>query len=353
MRPLFTFVIPAYNGSPFIDNSINSLLNDRILDSNVWKFFEVIIINDGSKDDTLAKSNKIASKWNQIIGKEIIRVIDKKNGQYGSVINRGIKEAKGIYFKVLDVDDTFSTISLIEMIRMIYGLDKQVDVIYTDYTLEKVAINLRQLQSLRKTFIPYKINLINEVKFPNDLITMHSVIYRLDFLKEIEFEQIEGVYYSDSQYSLIPLAYASSFYYLEIPLYRYFIGRSEQSINLKVMVKNRIHQLKVLERIWKESELEDIESKKLRNYFITVLKQMAQWQIMLISFDKSIKGRRQYTLKFLKLLKELQPDSYWNITNSSLFWLIRITRGHGIPWMLKIGAIIYSKFKKNILAEWD
>ena len=65
MKPLFTFVIPAYNGSPYINESIHSLINDRILKNNIHLFYEIIIINDGSKDDTYEKSLKLSKIWNE------------------------------------------------------------------------------------------------------------------------------------------------------------------------------------------------------------------------------------------------------------------------------------------------
>lgn len=353
MRPLFTFVIPAYNGSPFIDESIHSLINDRILESNIHLYYEIIIINDGSTDDTVVKAKHHAKTWNKRTRKNFIRVIDKKNGQYGSVVNRGIKEAKGFYFKVLDVDDTFNQTSLIQVIKIVAGLAKKPDVILTDHTFEKVASNFREVQSLRKYFTPYKLMEMQEAKWPKDLITMHSVIYRLDLLREIEYKQIEGVYYSDSQYSLIPLEYANTMYYIELPLYRYYIGRGEQSINLKVMVRNRLHQLKVLEKIWTDINFDINKSKQMSKYMKTVMKQMVQWQIMLVAFDDSVDKKAKYLMDLLNELKGLQPKEYRSITNSTLFWLLRFTRGHGATWLLKMGVKIYSKFKKNIMAEWD
>ena len=352
-KNLVSFVIPAYNGSPFIDDSVHSLINDRILENNIHIFYEIIIINDGSTDNTVVKSKNLAKKWNKITRKDFIRVIDKENGQYGSVINRGIKEAKGIYFKVLDVDDTFNTTSLIEFIKIINGFKHKVDLILTDHVYEKVAVNKRDVQSLEKTFTPYKLMNIKEVDMPKVLITMHSIIYRLDLLKDIEYKQIEGIYYSDSQYSLVPLKYVNTAYYMNIPLYRYYIGRDEQSINLKVMVKNRIHQLKVLEVIWKQINFKYINSPQIRKYMKSVMRQMAQWQIMLIAFDEKIPKKAKYLMNFLDELKMLQPTHYRKITKTILFKALRISRGKGMGFIVRFAVKLYSKFKKNIMAEWE
>lgn len=355
MKPLFTFVVPAYNGEPFLDTSIHSLVSQRLIEEKLVDLYEIIIVNDGSKDNTEAKAAELAKKWNKTIRKDFIRVINKPNGQYGSVINRGVQEAKGTYFKVLDCDDTFNTASLIKLIYLTLGLEKTVDVIFTDHTFEKVGVDKQVLLSLRKWFEPYKIINLQKQKFPSDLITMHSIIYRTDLLREINYKQVEGVYYSDSQYSLIPLSKAQTMYYAELPLYRYYIGRAEQSINLKVMVRNRMHQIVVFERIFKEMDFNSIFSKSVKEYSLVVMRRMIQWQAMILVFDKSVKpkDKSKEMVYLFQVVRNLQPEYANQILKGAFFWVVRITHGRFIAPIMKFGIKIYSKFNKNIMAEWD
>lgn len=353
-QPLFTFLIPAFNGEPFLRTSMHSLINDRILENNIHQFYEIIIIDDGSTDNTFSLGKEIAKEWNKKTkNKDFIKVIRKNNGHYGSVINRGIKEANGLYFKVLDVDDTFHISSLIELIKVVNGFKEKIDVIFTDHTFEKVGVNTQILQGLSKYFTPYEVLEVNKVKWPKEIITMHSIIYRTELLRDINYEQVEGIPYTDSQYSMIPLGFAKTMYYLDIPLYRYYIGRHEQSINLKVMIRNREAQLRVMETLWKEVNLDDSFSKNIKKYYIFVLRSLAQWQIMLAALDPNLKGQRQHFKKLLKLLKQMQPKDYYAITNHALFWCMRFTNCFGMKTLIKVAIKIYSKFKKNILAEWD
>lgn len=353
MQPLFTFLVPCYNGEIFINNSFHSLMNERLFNEGLMNMYEVILISDGSTDNSVQLASKWADEWNKKVRKNFVRIIDKKNGQYGSVINRGLKIAKGIYFKVLDVDDTFNVSSLIKLLYATAGFRKQVDVIFTDHTYEKVGSNNQELLSLRNNFEPNKFLDIKKTSLPNDLITMHSIIYRTNILRDMNYKQIEGVFYSDSQYSLIPLANVKIMYYIQIPLYRYYIGRNEQSVNLKVMVKNMEHQFAVRKKILEEIDFKKIKFSSLRNYYLKALRQMVQWSIMLIAFNKHIKNKQKLIRQVILDTRRLQPKEHKNINNGPYLGFVIFTRGKGIGWMTRIGIKIYSKFRKNILAEWD
>ena len=104
MDKILTIIIPTYNMSEYLDTCLKSL----IIKSNL---LEVLIINDGSKDNSLDIAKKYEKKY-----PHIFRTIDKPNGNYGSCVNRGLKEATGKYVKVLDADDKFNTESLTNLI---------------------------------------------------------------------------------------------------------------------------------------------------------------------------------------------------------------------------------------------
>lgn len=352
-QPLISFIVPAFNGEPFIRHCFHSLVNDRIIQEGIWNDYEIILINDGSKDKTSFLANKIADEWNYRFDKQFIRVIDKPNGQYGSVINRGLKEAKGVYFKVLDVDDTFHVESLIQLVFTIKGLTNQPDVVFTDHTFEKVGTNNQELQTLREHFHPYVMMNVKTTPFPNDLITMHSIIYKKSLLIEMEYEQIEGVFYSDSEYSVLPLTKAMTMYYLNIPLYRYYIGRDEQSINMKVMIKNQEHQWAVVQRVIEKFDFDTIKSKHVKKYSLLVVRRLIQWRMLIIISDKNVSNNRNAVNEVFSRVKELEPKYYEQLMSGAFFIFARLTRGYGIGWFVRIGVRVYSKFKKNILAEWD
>ena len=103
---VLSIVVPSYNAEQYLPETIPTMLPA----SNLEKL-ELIIVNDGSKDNTLDIAKKLQESY-----PETIVIVDKKNGGHGSTINAGIKAATGKYFKVVDADDWVNTENLSELI---------------------------------------------------------------------------------------------------------------------------------------------------------------------------------------------------------------------------------------------
>mgnify|MGYP002624493917 CR=1 FL=1 len=94
MNKTLTIVVPTYNMDRYLERCLDSL----ILPEMLMERLEVLVVNDGSKD----KSSEIAHSYEKKYP-QTFRVIDKENGNYGSCVNRGLKEATGKYIKNLDL----------------------------------------------------------------------------------------------------------------------------------------------------------------------------------------------------------------------------------------------------------
>ena len=124
MEKILTIVIPTYNMQDYLRRCLDSL----IVSEEQMNKLEVLVINDGSKDNSSAIAHEYQDKY-----PDTFRVIDKGNGNYGSCINRGLKEATGKYIKVLDADDHFENKSLEEVLNMMLRID--VDLFLTDFCI--------------------------------------------------------------------------------------------------------------------------------------------------------------------------------------------------------------------------
>lgn len=76
-------------------------------------------------------------------------------------------------------------------------------------------------------------------------LLMHSMIYRTKLLHECGIQLPKHTFYVDNIFAFEPLPYVKKMYYLDVNFYRYFIGRDDQSVNEKVMIKRIDQQLRV------------------------------------------------------------------------------------------------------------
>ena len=92
--PLVSIVIPAYNASNYLADSINSAL------AQTYKNIEIIVVNDGSKDNGATRT--VAESFG-----DKIHYFEKENGGSSSALNYGIKQMKGEWFSWLSHDDLY------------------------------------------------------------------------------------------------------------------------------------------------------------------------------------------------------------------------------------------------------
>ena len=103
--PFFTVVVPLYNKETCIRETLEGILAQR------YRHFEIVVVDDGSTDNSVEVVQALQS--NQI------RIIRKENGGVASARNRGIEEAKGDWIVFFDADDTMYPNALEEYAKMI------------------------------------------------------------------------------------------------------------------------------------------------------------------------------------------------------------------------------------------
>jgi len=236
---------------------------------------EIIVVNDGSRDDTA----KIAAEYQEKYP-TIVKAINKENGGHGSGVNCGIENASGLYFKVVDSDDWIdeeAAKTLLETIKKFHSENNAPDLIINNYVYEHVEDQTQLSINYKKSLPTDKIFTWDEVKSfgTSKFLLMHSLCYQTRILRECGLKLPEHTFYVDNIFAYKPLPFVKTMYYLNIDLYRYFIGRSDQSVNTKVMA-GRIDQQRRVNRIMYESyHLEELkENKNLYKYmyhYLTII----------------------------------------------------------------------------------
>lgn len=260
MNKVLSICMPSYNMEKYIHRSMKSLLVPEVVDS-----LEIIIVNDGSKDKTLEIASDYKAKYPQSVV-----VIDKPNVHYGSCINAALKVATGKYFRVLDTDDWFNSESLVQFVHVLERINAEA--IYTPYSIYYEKNASLVLQQISPHIVWNKLLDLNEYNLDSCYTHMHCLTYKLSFIKGLNYQQTEGICYTDTEYVYQLLGTAKDLYCANIDLYQYYIGRDDQSMSPTVLSKNFSHFFKVLTRLIQfKSSKENKNMTFLRQFYIQML----------------------------------------------------------------------------------
>lgn len=264
---LLTIGIPCYNSQDYMERAVDSVLPGG-------EDVEIILIDDGSTDATGEIADRLAREH-----PTVIRAIHQENGGHGSAVNAGLANARGIYYKVLDSDDWFDRAALMEVLDVLRNFVQEgngVDMLIANYVYEKPSVRKHKVISYDGVLPEGKVFGWSDVKRfkASQNILMHSVIYRTKLLKDCGLELPEHTFYVDNIFVYYPLPFVKTMYYLNTNLYRYFIGREDQSVNEKVMIQRIDQQLRVNKYIIDAYDLTKIRNKKLRHYMVKFLTMM-------------------------------------------------------------------------------
>lgn len=268
MQKTITYGVPCYNSAEYMDACITSLLatGDDI---------EVIIVDDGSNDEgaTLEK----AQAWEER-EPERVRAIHKENGGHGSAVNTALAHATGSYFKVVDSDDWLDAPAMDEVMAYLRTQSGQeaTDMVIANYVYEKVHEGKRVVMDYQGVFPEGRVFGWEEVgSFGHSrYLLMHSVIYRTDLLRGIGLKLPEHCFYVDNIFVYVPLPSVKTMYYLNVDMYRYFIGREDQSVNEATMMRRIDQQLRVTKIMIDAVDVMAITPRRLRKYLESYLSMM-------------------------------------------------------------------------------
>lgn len=259
---LLTFAIPCYNSEEYMEHCIETLLPGG-------EDVEILIVDDGSKDRTAVIADAYEAKY-----PGIIRAIHQENGGHGEAVNTGIKNATGLYFKVVDSDDWVdhdAYMQILDKLREVVGGDRPLDMLLSNYVYEKEGAKRKKV--MRYSAVP-KDQMItwNDCRFhKGQYILMHSVIYRTRLLRECGLKLPKHTFYVDNIYVYKPLPSVRNIYYMDVDFYRYFIGREDQSVNESVMISRIDQQIRVNKLMVDEFDLWKIQNRRLRRYMFNYL----------------------------------------------------------------------------------
>lgn len=336
---LLTISIAAYN----VESSLERTLSSIECNEELFEMLDIIIVDDGSTDDTAAVADRFVSKH-----KDNARLIRKPNGGYGSTVNAAIWAARGRYFKLLDGDDVFDTAGLEALLRYLEGFSGErfaeaPDIVLTPFVYDLVDKNKhetvlsdrhRHMQS-----IPVKL----EDACLDDGLMMFEICVKTDVLRKSDVQLTENCYYTDNEFVMAADLYAETAVRFPEPVYVYSLGVAGQSMSIEGRRKHCEDKIKAAHGVFSiYSRYADRETASGSRKLITdkLISTMTRevYISMLIQQDRS---RSRVMLKdYDKELKEKYPYAY-NISGDSK--LVSAARASG--------TLAYGILCKRILRE--
>ena len=311
---LLSIVVPCYQSQDYIRRCIDSLLG-------VSEALEVLIVDDGSTDAT----GSIADEY-QAAYPNVVHAIHQENGGHGAAVMTGLRHAAGRYFKVVDSDDRLDKNALGKVIRTIAALDDQqesADLLICNYTYDKSGIKHQTAIRYGNVFPKEKVCAWDDVRrfLPHQYLHMHASIYRTELLRECNLDLPLHTFYVDNLFVYMPLPYVKKLLYLDVDLYRYFIGREDQSVNEQVLLGRIDQHIYVNKLMLKGYDLKNLKPAKLHNYMCRCLSMVTATSMTVLYKG----GTPQCLMKkreLLEFVKQTSPWFYRYFTRKSIYGFI-------------------------------
>ena len=297
---LLSIAVPCYNSAAYMDRCIRSLLHggDEV---------EILIVDDGSQKDN---TGEIADRYEREYP-NICRALHQVNGGHGAAVMTGLKNASGVFFKVVDPE---SYDKILSTLRDFTAKNTQLDLLISNFVYEKEGAAHKRVMNYRKVLPQEKLIGWDEIGhfLPGQYILMHSVIYRTALLRDCGLSLPDHTFYVDNIFVYQPLPSVKTLYYLDVNFYRYYIGREDQSVNEQVMIGRIDQQLRVTKLMLESYDPYKIPAKKLRRYMILYLEIMMTI-CSILAIKSELPENLEKKKEIWKFLKELNPRLYFRI----------------------------------------
>ena len=241
-----SIIIPVYNAAQFLDKCIQSILHQSLKD------FELILVNDGSKDNSL----EICQKY--VTQDERIKLFDQENSGQSKARNVGIENASGEYITFVDSDDWLDT-DFYE--KLINACDK--------YNAE---ISCASILRVRKHSKKYRIKYTKEEVFEKpqekidvahvpDMCYVWNKVYKKEFLDRINLKFIEGMFFEDVDFVTRAVYFSNKLVTVPNTFYHYWTNQNSTVKTMKISDKKRADSLKSKEMVLKFFKEHNLKSK--------------------------------------------------------------------------------------------
>lgn len=312
-----------------MEKLLRRCLDSLVVSDSLMDHLEILVINDGSKDGSSAIAHEFEDKY-----PGVFKVIDKENGNYGSCINRGLKEATGMYFRTLDSDDYYNTPAFESFLHELMTF--QADLVVSEY-----VINFNDRQECR--IIPE--NIVDKQVYKacdfdikksgcDRLFDIHSMTYKTSLLKEIGLQLQHGISYTDTEYCYFPFRFVKDIVFSRNRVYEYSMDLPTQTVSVSSRIKSLNAMLLISNRILDDFKANGLEKMGLvgdncRTFSTSVVDYFYQTILLYCKKTDSLDDSLKKMDEKLKVCDSYLYDSLESISLNHIPY-IKIWRRYGL-----------------------
>lgn len=316
MDKILSIIIPSYNAVQYLEKCVNSLTKSKFIDD-----IEIVIVNDGSKDNTLDLANSLREQY-----PNSINIIDKENGGHGSTINAGSISCLGKYFRVVDADDWVNTEELDKLIERLHHID--VDCVICDYTCVYEEDNK---EVLNKTTEGFNAGQIVDYKdyITKSRLAMHSVVYNTALYRSSNIKLTEKCFYVDTEFIYYPLLTFKTIICYPFNVYQYRLQRAGQSVSREGFLKHINDHRKVMLELCNFYDGISPQDVIIKQFLKKEIAGHLSYQLSFIVSKHLTKEEWRIHKQYIKQIKKLAPVIYKKISlkhkliNACPVWIVR------------------------------
>lgn len=341
MNKVLSFIIPSYNCQQYLDKCIPSFVEETVFDK-----LDIIIVNDGSKDNT----KEVAQKYCDMYPNSV-RLISQENKGHGGALNTGCAAAVGKYLKVIDADDWVETQNLPEFVRLLENCESDV-VLTHHYTIDISTNEVKKWKNYPKEFgKAYTFEeIMSDWKSFDRSLTFHGITYKTEFYHEHGMKLSEHVFYEDHEFATVPCCYAKSITPFDLFIYDYRIGDVQQSVSDENQLKRLSHTETVLKRFMTEYKSLRLEENAAgRKYFCMKAQGLLLSYITTVMLvEKNKKAGRRLGDEMMATFKSCMPMTYdMAVKQYKVFRMMNMIHMSKKTWQSIAGSKIYNKLRNN------
>jgi glycosyltransferase involved in cell wall biosynthesis len=310
-RITLTVGVPVFNMERLLPRCLASLLAGQNLDG-----LEVLVVDDGSRDASLEVARSFEARF-----PGVVRVIAKENAGHGSVINRVIAEARGRYLRLVDSDDWVDPVNFARFLEKLHHED--VDVVLTDFAEDWAHLDTLVEKPIYANIQPdtvHAFDLLANARygFQSWGPVLATATFRTDCLRRAQLRIDERIAYVDMEYCTLSLTHVERVKYFDLSVYRYFLGRPNQTVERSSFEKKYMQHEQVIFRIANYVENTPLSEPKQQYIVNNILKPLINSHRMVVGewladedelklFDR---GVRRYTLLRDLHLPQIRVDRF-------------------------------------------